>query len=165
MPYASSIQVVNDANGVAHGFLADNGAIWQCQWDAQAQLWTQGQTVPLAFGGEKLQALYLDQLWPGAQASTGSPGSQGLNPGIVLAYRVGSGHSAEIFASFGQWDSSGELSWSAPIQLTNDQLDEQAFSIVPALGSAGGFSLVVQKRQAETPSSTLIDQLGQTSAD
>ena len=165
MPYASGIQVVNDANGVAHGFLADNGAIWQCQWDAQAQLWTQGQTVPLAFGGEKLQALYLDQLWPGAQASTGSPGSQGLNPGIVLAYRVGSGHSAEIFASFGQWDSSGELSWSAPLQLTNDQLDEQAFSIVPALGSAGGFSLVVQKRQAETPSSTLIDQLGQASAD
>ncbi len=165
MPYASSIQVVNDANGVAHGFLADNGAIWQCQWDSQAQVWAQGQTVPLAFGGEKLQALYLDQLWPGAQASTGSPGSQGLNPGIVLAYRVGSGRNAEIFASFGQWDSSGELTWSVPIQLTNDQLDEQAFSIVPALGSAGGFSLVVQKRQAETPSSTLIDQLGQASAD
>jgi len=98
MPYASSIQVVNDANGVAHGFLADNGGIWQCQWDPQAQVWNQGQLVPQAFGGEKLQALYLDQLWP-----TGSGNPKDFNPGIVLAYRVGEGRSAEIFASFGQW--------------------------------------------------------------
>ena len=59
MPYASSIQVVNDVNGSAYAFLADNGAIWQCQWDAQAQVWNQGELVPMAFGGEKLQALYV----------------------------------------------------------------------------------------------------------
>ena len=37
LPYASSIQVINDANGVAHAFLANDGQIWQCQWNAQAQ--------------------------------------------------------------------------------------------------------------------------------
>ena len=57
MPYASSIQIVNDANGAAHAFLADNGAILQGQWNAEAQRWDQGQLVPQAFGGEKLQAL------------------------------------------------------------------------------------------------------------
>ncbi|MCX5945830.1 MAG: hypothetical protein NTZ53_11145 [Cyanobacteria bacterium] len=160
MPYASSIQVVNDANGVAHGFLADNGAIWQCQWDPQAQLWTQGQLVPQAFGGEKLQALYLDQLWP---ASSGNP--KGFSPGIVLAYRIGEGSSAEIFASFGQWGSNGELGWSSPLQLTQDQLDEVAFSLVPAEEAVGGFSLVVQKRQADTPAGTLLDQLGSASSE
>ena len=160
MPYASSIQVVNDANGVAHGFLADNGAIWQCQWDPQAQVWNQGQIVPEAYGGEKLQALYLDQLWP---ASSGNP--QGLSPGIVLAYRVGEGRSAEIFASFGQWDSNGVLGWSSPLQLTEDQLDEVAFSLVPAEEAVGGFSLVVQKRQADTPARTMLDQLGSASSE
>ena len=30
LPYASHIQVVNDPNGTAYAFLADNGAIWQC---------------------------------------------------------------------------------------------------------------------------------------
>ncbi len=158
MPYASSVQVVNDANGVAHAFLADNGAIWQCQWDAQAQVWNQGQIVPQAFGGEKLQALYLDQLWP-----AGSGGTKGFKPGIVLAYRVGEGSNAEIMASFGQWDGSGQLGWSAPVQLTQDQLDEVAFSLVPAAGSVAGFSLVVQKRQADTPAATLLDQLGASS--
>ena len=160
MPYASSIQVVNDANGVAHGFLADNGAIWHCQWDPQAQVWTQGQLVPQAFGGEKLQALYLDQLWP---PSSGSP--KGSSPGIVLAYRVGEGSSAEIFASFGQWGSNGELGWSLPLQLTQDQLDEVAFSLVPAEEAVGGFSLVVQKRQADTPAGMLLDQLGSASSE
>ena len=160
MPYASSIQVVNDANGVAHGFLADNGAIWHCQWDPQAQVWNQGQLVPQAFGGEKLQALYLDQLWP---PSSGNP--EGLSPGIVLAYRIGEGRSAEIFASFGQWGSNGELGWSLPLQLTQDQLDEVAFSLVPAEEAVGGFSLVAQKRQADTPAGTLLDQLGSASSE
>lgn len=159
MPYASTIQVVNDANGVAHGFLADNGAIWQCQWDPQAQVWNQGQLVPQAFGGEKLQALYLDQLWPTNAVGNGT----GTVPGIVLAYRVGEGASAEIYASFGQWGSDGLLGWSAPVQLTNDQVDDQAFSLVA--GESGGFSLVVQKQQPASASTVLLDKLAGTSQD
>lgn len=31
VPYSSDIQIVNDANGTAYAFLADNGLIWQCQ--------------------------------------------------------------------------------------------------------------------------------------
>lgn len=89
---------------------------------------------------EKLQALYLDNLWP-----TDIENESGFNPGIVLAYRVGSGNGAEIYASFGQWGGDGELSWSAPVQLTDDQVDDQAFSLVAAPSSSGGFSLVVQK--------------------
>uniref|UniRef100_UPI003137E965 hypothetical protein n=1 Tax=Synechococcus sp. UW140 TaxID=368503 RepID=UPI003137E965 len=160
MPYASSIQIVNDANGAAHAFLADNGAILQGQWNAEAQRWDQGQLVPQAFGGEKLQALYLDNLWP-----TDIENESGFNPGIVLAYRVGSGNGAEIYASFGQWGGDGELSWSAPVQLTDDQVDDQAFSLVAAPSSSGGFSLVVQKKQAGTPVNALLDQLASASGD
>ena len=97
MPYSSSIQLVNDANGAAYAFLADNGSIWQCQWDSQAQIWAKAQQVPQAFGGEKLQALYLDNLWPTPDTPTASgsnPTTTAFIPGIVLAYRVGEGSSA-----------------------------------------------------------------------
>ena len=154
MPYASSIQVVNDANGTAYAFLADNGAIWQCQWDPQAQLWAKGQLVPLAFGGEKLQALYLSNLWPAGISGADSAGS---TPGIVLAYRVGEGAGAEVYASFGQWGSDGLLGWSQPQQLTDDQVEDQAFSLVQ--GEQGGFSLVVQKQQAGANSTAILDKI------
>ena len=85
MPYASSIQVINDANGTAHAFLADNGAIWQCQWNGEAQRWDQGSEVPGAFGGDKLQALYVSNLWP-TESTNGTASSQ---PGRALQeYRV-----------------------------------------------------------------------------
>ncbi|MFN7229827.1 MAG: hypothetical protein ACK5UG_12285, partial [Synechococcaceae cyanobacterium] len=45
MPYSSSIQIVNDANGTAHAFLADNGNLWHCQWNAEAQRWDKGSIV------------------------------------------------------------------------------------------------------------------------
>ena len=154
MPYASSIQVINDANGTAYAFLADNGAIWQCQWDPQAQLWAKGQLVPLAFGGEKLQALYLSNLWPAGSSGADSAGS---TPGIVLAYRVGEGAGAEVYASFGQWGSDGLLGWSEPQQLTDDQVEDQAFSLVQ--GEQGGFSLVVQKQQAGASSTAILDKI------
>lgn len=89
MPYASSIQVVNDANGTAYAFLADNGLIWQCQWNGAAQRWDKGQAVPGAVGGEKLQALALDNLWPTESGGSSGNATTGNNPGIVLAYRVG----------------------------------------------------------------------------
>ena len=151
MPYASHIQLVNDPNGTAYAFLADNGAIWQCQWDAQAGGWVKGQVVPQAFGGEKLQALYLDNLWP-----TGGESNPGFNPGIVLAYRLGEGSSAEIWASFGTWANDGTLQWLAPQQLTKDQVDDQTFSLVE--GDAGVFDLVVQKKEAGAGSSTTLDK-------
>lgn len=158
MPYASHIQVVNDPNGTAYAFLADNGAIWQCQWDAQAGSWQQGQVVPQAFGGEKLQALYLDDLRP-----TGPKATTVANPGIVLAYRLGEGSSAEIWASFGTWGGDGELDWSQAVQLTKDQVDDQDFALVE--GEAGGFALVVQKKEAGTASTALLEQLKTASGD
>jgi hypothetical protein len=151
MPYASHIQLVNDPNGTAYAFLADNGAIWQCQWDAQAGGWVKGQVVPQAFGGEKLQALYLDNLWP-----TSGGDNPDFNPGIVLAYRLGEGSSAEVWASFGTWAGDGTLQWMAPQQLTKDQVDDQTFSLVE--GVAGGFDLVVQKKEAGAGSSTTLDK-------
>jgi hypothetical protein len=39
MPYASSIQVINDANGTAYAFLVNDGLLWQCQWNPEAQRW------------------------------------------------------------------------------------------------------------------------------
>ena len=158
MPYSSSIQVVNDANGAAYAFLADNGSLWQCQWNTQAERWDQGQVVPGAFGGEKMQALYLDNLW-----ATDSNGSTGSQPGIVLAYRVGEGSNAEIYASLGQWNSDGQLAWKAPVALTDDQVEDQAFSLME--NASGGFSLVVQKQQAATPVESLLDKLGSAPAD
>jgi hypothetical protein len=158
LPYASHIQIVNDPNGTAYAFLADNGAIWQCQWDAQAGSWQQGQVVPQAFGGEKLQALYLDDLRP-----TGPKATTVANPGIVLAYRLGEGSSAEIWASFGTWGGDGELGWSQAVQLTKDQVDDQDFALVE--GEAGGFALVVQKKEAGTASTALLEQLKTASGD
>lgn len=151
MPYASNIQLVNDANGTAYAFLADNGAIWQCQWDAQAGGWVKGQVVPQAFGGEKLQALYLEELWPTLVSDI-----SGANPGIVLAYRLGEGSSAEIWASFGTWANDGTVQWMAPQQLTKDQVDDQTFSLVE--GTAGGFALVVQKKEAGAGGTTTLDK-------
>jgi hypothetical protein len=160
LPYASSIQVVNDANGTAYAFLADNGLIWQCQWNGEAQRWDKGQAVPGAVGGEKLQALVLDNLWPTESGGSSGDATTGNNPGIVLAYRVGEGSSAEIVASLGQWGSDGQLGWSTPVQLTDDQVEDQAFSLME--GKGGGFSLVVQKQQAATPVNALLDKLANT---
>jgi hypothetical protein len=82
MPYASSIQIPNDANGAAHAFLEDDGFLWQCEWNSEAQRWGKGEVVPMAYGGERLQALLVENLFP----TNGSPGDQaGNTPGIVLA--------------------------------------------------------------------------------
>ena len=159
MPYASSIQVINDANGTAHAFLADNGAIWQCQWNAEAQRWDQGSEVPGALGGDKLQALYVSNLWP-TESTNGTASSQ---PGIVLAYQVGKGNGAEVFGSLGVWGSDGRIDWSAPVPLTDDQVEDQAFALVEQ-GNGNGFSLVVQKQEADAPVDAVLDKLAATPA-
>jgi hypothetical protein len=100
LPYASSIQVINDANGTAHAFLEIDGLLWQCQWNPEAQRWDKGQVVPGAYGGEKLQALLVDNLWP-TSGTTGA--TAGNTPGIVLAYRVGEGDAATVQATLGGW--------------------------------------------------------------
>ena len=160
MPYSSSIQVINDANGTAYAFLADNGAIWQCQWNAAAQRWDQGAVVPGSFGSDKLQALYVSNLWPTANTN----GTASSQPGIVLAYRVGVGNGAEVFGSFGGWGSDGRIDWSAPVALTDDQVEDQAFALVEQ-GNGNGFSLVVQKQEANTPVDAVLDKLAATPAD
>ena len=151
MPYDSAIQLINDANGTTYAFLADNGAIWQCQWNAQAQRWEQGQVIPQAFGGLEPQVLYLPDLWPNGQSQGNTS-----NAGLVLAYRLGEGSNAEIYASFGAWGSDGQLGWSAPVALTSDGAEDQQFALVPA--ENGVFSLVVQKQEAAR---TLQQQLEQ----
>jgi hypothetical protein len=110
-------------------------------------------------GGGQLEAgaggaagLYLDDLRP-----TGPKATTIANPGIVLAYRLGEGSSAEIWASFGTWGGDGELGWSQAVQLTKDQVDDQDFALVE--GEAGGFALVVQKKEAGTASTALLEQL------
>ncbi|MFN9923979.1 MAG: hypothetical protein ACK55H_08130 [Cyanobacteriota bacterium] len=161
MPYSSNIQVVNDANGTAYAFLADNGLLWQCQWNAEAQRWDKGQIVPGAQGGEGLAALYVKDFWPNGQPS-GAGGGAGTNPGIVLAYRVGRGSGAEIHASFGTWGSDGQLSWAAPIALTDDEAEEQQFSLGD--GGGGQFNLVVQKQLARDTPEQLLEQAAALSA-
>jgi hypothetical protein len=145
MPYDSGIQLVNDANGASYAFLSDNAAIWQCVWNAQAQRWQQGQVVPQAFGGTDPRVLYLPDLWPNGESSSPGEGSTS-NAGLVLAYRLGEGSSAEIYASFGAWGGDGQLIWSAPVALTNDGAEDQEFALVPA--ENGVFRLVVQKQEA-----------------
>jgi hypothetical protein len=142
MPYASSIQTLNDANGQAYAFLEDGGLLWQCQWNPQAQRWDKAQVVPGAYGGEKLQALLVDNLWP-TSGTTG--GQKGNTPGIVLAYRVGEGDGAAVVATLGRWGSDGQLSWSEPLQLSDSGAATEEIAL--AANSAGGFQLVVQARE------------------
>ena len=157
MPYASSIQIVNDANGTATAFLEDDGFLWQCQWNADAQRWDRGQVVPMAYGGEKLQALLVEDLFP----TSGSPGDQAGNmPGIVLAYRVGKGSEAQIYASFGQWGSDGQLQWSAPLALTDSAVAKEDFDLLTS--GEGRFDLVVQQREPQADLTTMIDALNGT---
>ena len=161
MPTASSIQVVNDANGAAYAFLEDNGLLWQCQWNAEAQRWDKGQVVPGAYGGEKLQALYLENLWPTSDSSGNNPGTA---PGVVLAYRVGEGSSSQVLATFGRWGSDGQLQWSAPEVLSEPGVEVQAFALAPgaantASGDGQAFSLVVQAQQAGPSTTAILDQL------
>ncbi|MCP9789043.1 FG-GAP repeat protein [Cyanobium sp. Maggiore-St4-Cus] len=141
MPTTSSFQSVIDANGTSHGFLVDNGLLLQCQWNPEAGRWEQGEAVPGAVGGDSLSVLYLDKLWP--TSSTSSSGT--WNPGLVVAYRTGRGNGSEIQAVFGQWNSNGELQWSAPQALTSNGVNEKEFSLVA--GVNGGFSLVSQKQE------------------
>ena len=161
MPYASSIQTINDANGTAYAFLEDNGLLWQCQWNAEAQRWDQGQVVPGAFGGDKLQALYLDNLWP---TSDSSGSNLGTAPAVVLAWRVGDGSSSQVLATFGRWDSDGQLQWSAPEVLSAPGVEVQQFALVPGdtnIGAGHGqaLSLVVQAQQAGSSTTAILDQL------
>ncbi|MFM7550457.1 MAG: hypothetical protein ACKO8I_16640, partial [Cyanobacteriota bacterium] len=141
MPTTSSFQAVIDANGTSHGFLVDNGLLLQCQWNPEAGRWEQGEAVPGAVGGDSLSVIYLDKLWP--TSSTSSSGT--WNPGLVVAYRTGRGNGSEIQAVFGQWNSNGELQWSAPQALTSNGVNEKEFSLVA--GVNGGFSLVSQKQE------------------
>jgi hypothetical protein len=169
MAYASDIQIVNDANDTAYAFLADDGDIWQCQWNAQAQRWDRAEMVPGIEGGEKLQALYLSNLWP-----TSSSGTVGSKPGIVLAFKTGKGNDSEIYACFAAWGNDGQLSWSAPVQLTSDQVEDQAFGLVEGntenqwpsqIQTGQTFSLVAQKQQALAPSKAVLEQLATVQQD
>ena len=157
MPYAASIQIVNDANGAAYAFLEDDGFLWQCQWNSEAQRWDKGQVVPMAYGGEKLQALLVQNLFP----TSGTTGDQrGNTPGIVLAYRVGKGSEAQVYASFGQWGSDGELQWKAPLALTASAVAKDDFDLLA--GGDGTFRLVVQQREAQADLAAVVDALTNT---
>ncbi len=73
----------------------------------------------MAFGGEKLQARLVENLWH----ASGSPGDQaGNTPRNVLAYRVGKGSQAPFSTCFGKWGSDGQQSWQAPLALTSCSL-------------------------------------------
>uniref|UniRef100_UPI003137C4B1 hypothetical protein n=1 Tax=Synechococcus sp. UW140 TaxID=368503 RepID=UPI003137C4B1 len=152
MAYASSIQTVTDANGTVHAFLENDGLLWQCKWNAQAQRWDQAQVVPGAYGGEKLQVLLVEDLWP----TSGKDGNQaGNTPGIVLAYRIGSGEAAQVYATLGQWGSDGQLSWSAPLLLGGSGTVTEAIGLRSS--GDGSFELISQRRApgAADPGNTL----------
>ena len=162
MPYSSGIQIINDTNGASYAFLSDNGLIWQCEWNSQAVRWDKGQVVPGAEGGEDLAVLYVDNLWPNGQTGDAGQGSS-TNSGLVLAYRVGEGSGTEIHASFGSWDSQGQLNWSAPASLTNDNAKDQAFALMlnaqqESNNQGGGFSLVTQKQEGSRLPTEALDQ-------
>lgn len=156
MPYSSQIQIVNDANGIAHAFLADNGLVWECQWNAEAQRWDQGQVVPGAYGARDLQALVVDDLWPSSGTTGAVPGNA---QGIVLAYRLGSGASSQVVASFGAWSSDGSLKWSEAVPLSNTQGDDEAFALVPS--AVGTLKVVLQKREPTASPQELLAQFSQ----
>jgi hypothetical protein len=149
MPYASSIQTINDANGTAYGFLEVDGLLWQCQWNPQAQRWDRGTIVPGAYGGEKLQALLVDDLWPSDSNSTNPPV---YAPGVVLAYTLGEGESAMVYATLGQWGSDGQLSWSEPLLLAESGSVVEGIAL--AASGKGGFALVRQTREATDSGAT-----------
>ena len=157
MPYASNLQLVNDANGTAHAFLVEDGAIWQCQWNSEAQRWDKGTIVPDAFGGEKVQALVLPRFW--TTANNGGTTPTTWDPGLVLAYRVGQGAEAGISASFGRWNEAGQLVWTAPVRLSQEQSGAGEFSLVA--GDNSSFNLVVQQTAGAAPVSTVLDTLAQ----
>lgn len=168
MPYASGIQLINDANGTAYAFLADNGVIWQCQWNAEAQRWDTGQVVPGAFGGEKLQASILDNLWPTADSSGNNSGTA---PGVVLAYRVDEGNNSQVMAVLGRWGSDEQLNWSEPLSLSATGVDVQEFALIQgglassSSGEGQSFSLVVQANALGKPPTTILDDLKSTPQD
>jgi hypothetical protein len=142
MAYSSSIQTVNDANGSTYAFLEDNGYLWQCQWNPEAQRWDKGQVVPGAYGGENLQAALVANLWP----TSGIKGDQqGNTAGIVLAYRIGKGEAAKVYGTLGRWGSNGELEWQAPLLLSGSGTVIEAIAL-QASGN-GGFELVSQRRE------------------
>ena len=161
MPYASHIQVVNDANGTAHAFLVEDGAIWQCQWNSEAQRWDKGTIVPQALGGEQVQALVLPEFW--TTSNSGGTKPTAWDPGLVLAYRVGQGSGSEISGSFGRWNEAGELVWTAPVRLTQDQSTAGEFSL--CAGANSSFNLVLQQTAGAAPAAVVLDALTQRSAD
>ncbi|MEI7664996.1 MAG: hypothetical protein WCI65_02980, partial [Synechococcaceae cyanobacterium ELA263] len=152
MAYASSIRIVNDANGSAHAFLESDGLLWQCQWNAQAERWDEARVVPGAYGGEKLQALLVDNLWPTSGTSSKQAGN---TPGIVLAYRIGTGDSAKVYATLGRWGSDGELSWNEPLLLSDSGTVTEAIGLRSS--GDGSFELISQRREpaAADPGNTL----------
>ncbi|MCP9787932.1 FG-GAP repeat protein [Cyanobium sp. Maggiore-St4-Cus] len=160
MPYSSNIQVVNDANGTAHAFLLEDGAIWQGVWNAEAARWDKGTIVPGAFGGETLQALVLPRFW--TTANNGGTAATAWDPALVLAYRVGQGSGAEIQASFGRWAAQGQLTWTAPVRLTDDQSGDRRFTL--SAGENQTLNLVLEKQVGATPANAVLDALASTAA-
>ena len=157
MAYVSSIQTITDANGMAHAFLENDGLLWQCQWNAEAERWDKARVVPGTYGGEKLQALLVDDLWP----TSGKVGNKaGNTPGIVLAYRMGTGEAAQVYATLGRWGSDGQLSWNEPLLLSDSGTVTEAIRL--RASGDGGFELVSQRREpvAADPGNTLQTVLG-----
>jgi len=156
VPYSSDIQIVNDPNGSAYAFLADNGLLFACQWNAQAQRWDKGEVVPGSEGARDLQALVVDDLWPSGGATGAVPGNA---QGIVLAYRIGNGATSQVVASFGAWGSDGNLTWTQALPLSSQQGDDEAFALVPS--AAGTLRLVLQKREATASPQELLAQFSE----
>jgi hypothetical protein len=146
MSVTSQLQILNDANGHTHGFLIDQGNLWHCQWNPQAQEWQRTQVLPGVSGADQLQALHVPDLWP-----TTSNGQAGSKPGLVLVYRTGLGATAQLRASLAQWDSQGQLAWSMPVTL-NTEAPGQVQTFRLALRPEGaGFSLISQLRPTANP--------------
>ena len=143
MAALATLSQLIDGNGWSHSFLIENGAILHSLWNAQAQTWDSAQLLPAIDGVSALQVLLVPSLWP-----TDSNGHLGSKPGIVVAYRVGLGSSALIYASFGQWGSDGQLGWSQPLALNPEQPGSASFSLV---AEGKGFTLVVQHQLDSSP--------------
>jgi hypothetical protein len=84
----------------------------------------------------------------------------GNTPGVVLAYRLGSGASAQVMASFGAWNRDGSLRWSEAVALSGDQGEDQAFSLGTG-ATAGTVKVVFQKRESSPSPQDLLAEFRQ----
>ncbi|MFN0053205.1 MAG: CARDB domain-containing protein [Planctomycetales bacterium] len=123
-------QVLQDSSGNAHLFWVRYSRIWHARHDGSA--WIDAAPLPDSFGADYSAAYSANLI-------------DGTTPGLIVMWseRNGADNSTELMYSVGKFEADGSVSWSDPVQLTDNQIAEMSPTL--STDSAGQVTSVFER--------------------